>query len=106
MVNTQHQDHATSGLHMATYCTETGDISKTSESPPKLDRSVYDDETTDDPQELPSLPSSSDSTHQSRSSKCSEAPTQRVSSYGRPIRVPLRYRDTTDTQVCFVDFLT
>ena len=35
-------------------------------------------------QELPSLPSSSDTTHQSRSSECSEAPTQRVSSYGRP----------------------
>ena len=69
-------------------------LKRTPESPPGLDYSIYDDEVADDPQEL--LPNSN-TADQSRSSECSAAPTQRVSSYGRPIKVPLRYRDMTDT---------
>ena len=71
-------------------------IKRISESSPELDYSIYDDETIDDPQELPSRPSSSDTAYHSRSIECSEAPTQRVSSYSRPIRILLRYRDMTD----------
>ena len=62
-------------------------IKRTSESSPELDYSVYDDQITDDPQELPP---SSDTADQSRSSESSEAPT-------KTIKVPLRYRDMTDT---------
>ena len=72
------------------------------ESPPGLDYSIYDDQVTDDPQELPPNSNTAD---QSTSSESSAAPTQRVSSYGRPIKVPLRYRDMTDTlnsTSCFV----
>ena len=69
-------------------------IKRTSESSPELDYSDYDDEIPDDPQEL--LPSS-DTADQSRSNESSEAPTQRVSKYGRPIKVLLRYRDINDT---------
>ena len=81
LVNTQHRDHTTSELQVATYCTETGNI---------IDYSIYDDKITDDPQELPP---SSDTADQSRSNESSEAPTQRVSRYDRP----LRYRDMIDT---------
>ena len=64
-------------------------INRTSESPPEPD---YYDDIADDPQELPS----SDTADQFRSSESHEAPTQRVSRYGRPIKVPLRYRDMTN----------
>ena len=83
-------------------------LKRTPESPLGLYYSIYDDEVTDDPQELPP---NSNTPDQSRSSENSAAPTQRVSSYGRPIKLPLKYRDMTDTynsalyNILFVWFL-
>ena len=70
-------------------------LKRTVEAPPELNYSIDDDEEMTENLQEPLA--SSSGLERSQPSQSSEVATERVSRYGRHIRVPERYKDATDT---------
>ena len=72
-------------------------LKRTMEAPPELYHSVYDDDDDEMVENPQDPPMSSNIPEQSQPSEGAEAPHVGVSRYGRHIRLPVRYRDVTQT---------
>ena len=72
-------------------------LKRTVEAPPELYHSAYDDDDDEMVENPQDPPMSSNVPEQSQPSGGSGAPHVRVSRYGRHIRLPVRYRDATQT---------